>query len=79
VIKTIEEIFITEAHDRFTHLQHVPYTITMQVNNDSGVQRMGMVRVFLGPRADERGQGWLFRDQRLMMIEIDKFVTACKF
>jgi hypothetical protein len=40
---------------------------------------MGMVRVFLGPRADERGQGWLFRDQRLMMIEIDKFVTACKF
>lgn len=25
---------------RFTHLQHIPYTITIQVNNDSGAQRL---------------------------------------
>lgn len=24
---------------RFTHLQHIPYTITISVNNDSGAQR----------------------------------------
>lgn len=63
---------------RFTHLQHVPYIITLQVNNDSGVQRLGMVRVFLSPKFDERGSQFLFRDQRSMMIELDKFVVACK-
>lgn len=64
---------------RFTHLQHVPYTISIQVNNDSGAQRLGMVRIFLSPKFDERGSGFLFRDQRLMMIELDKFVAACEF
>lgn len=63
---------------RFTHLQHIPYTISLQVNNDSGAQRLGMVRIFLSPKTDERGQAWLFRDQRGMMIELDKFVTACE-
>lgn len=38
-----------------------------------------MVRIFLSPKFDERGQGMLFKDQRLMMVEIDKFVAACKF
>lgn len=50
----------------------------MQVNNDSGAQRLGMVRIFLAPKFDERGAAYQFRDQRLMMIELDKFVTACK-
>lgn len=63
---------------RFTHLQHVPYTISIQVNNDSGAQRLGMVRVFLAPKFDDRGSAYLFKDQRLMMIELDKFVAACK-
>lgn len=62
--------------ERFTHLQHVPFTIQIQVNNDSGAQRLGMVRIFLAPKFDERGQGMLFKDQRLMMIELDKFVAA---
>lgn len=64
---------------RFTHLQHVPFTITMQVNNDSGAQRLGMVRIFMAPKLDERGSGFLLKDQRLLMIELDKFVTACKW
>lgn len=38
-----------------------------------------MVRIFLAPKFDERGQGWLFKDQRLMMVEVDKFVAACEF
>lgn len=63
---------------RFTHLQHVPYTISIQVNNDSGAQRLGMVRIFYSPKTDERGQAWLFRDQRRMMVELDKFVAALR-
>lgn len=63
---------------RFTHLQHVPFTISIQVNNDSGAQRLGMVRIFMGPKVDERGAGYNFRDQRLAMVELDKFVTQCK-
>jgi hypothetical protein len=40
---------------------------------------MGMVRVFLAPKNDERGQNMLFRDQRLMFIEMDKFVVTRMF
>ncbi|XP_075167145.1 phenoloxidase 2-like [Haematobia irritans] len=61
---------------RFTHLQHTPFTYTINVRNDSGAQRYGMVRIFIGPQNDERGQPMLLRDQRLMMVELDKFVAA---
>uniref|UniRef100_A0A1I8Q7Q8 tyrosinase n=1 Tax=Stomoxys calcitrans TaxID=35570 RepID=A0A1I8Q7Q8_STOCA len=60
---------------RFTHLQHTPFTYTINVNNGSDAQRTGTVRIFMGPKNDERGQPWLFRDQRLMMIELDKFMV----
>jgi hypothetical protein len=39
---------------------------------------MGMVRIFMAPKKDERGLNMAFRDQRLLMIEMDKFVAACK-
>ncbi|XP_017467197.1 PREDICTED: phenoloxidase 2-like [Rhagoletis zephyria] len=61
---------------RFTHLQHTPFTYTININNESGAQRFGTVRIFLGPKTDERGQGMLFKDQRLLMIELDKFVVS---
>lgn len=61
---------------RFTHLQHTPFTYTISVNNDSGVQRLGYVRIFLGPKNDERGRSMLFREQRLLMIEMDKFIVS---
>ncbi|CAO1425782.1 unnamed protein product [Diamesa serratosioi] len=63
---------------RFTHLQHVPYTISLQVNNDSGAARQGMVRIFMSPKNNERGSPMMFRDQRLMMIELDKFIVALR-
>lgn len=61
---------------RFTHLQHAPFTYTINVNNDSGIQRLGYVRIFLAPKHDERGQEMSLRDQRLLMIELDKFIAA---
>lgn len=64
---------------RFTHLQHAPFTYTININNEGSAQRFGTVRIFLGPKTDERGQQMLFRDQRLLMVELDKFVVACEF
>ena len=64
---------------RFTHLQHVPYTMSIQVNNDSGVAKLGMFRVFLSSKFDERGAPWAYNDQRRMMIEMDKFVAQSNF
>lgn len=63
---------------RFTHLQHVPFTYTLNIDNQSKAQRFGFVRIFLGPKNDERGQQMSFREQRLLMIELDKFVVSCK-
>ncbi|KAG5668816.1 hypothetical protein PVAND_016739 [Polypedilum vanderplanki] len=60
---------------RVTHLQHSPYTINIQVNNSSGASRLGMVRVFMAPKYDERGQQFSFREYRRFMIEMDKFVA----
>lgn len=64
---------------RFTHLTHTAFTYNLKINNDSGAQRQGMVRIFLGPKNDERGTEMLLRDQRLLMIEMDKFIVACKY
>lgn len=48
------------------------------VNNTSGGQVMGTARIFMSPKFDERGTEMQFRDQRKLMIEMDKFVVACK-
>lgn len=37
---------------------------------------MGTARIFLSPKFDERGIEMQFRDQRKLMIEMDKFVVA---
>ncbi|XP_055858620.1 phenoloxidase 2-like [Episyrphus balteatus] len=61
---------------RVTHLQHDAFTYTMNIDNAGGAQRFGTVRIFLGPKTDERGQPMLLRDQRLLMVELDKFVVS---
>lgn len=63
---------------RFTHLQHTAFTYNIQINNSAGSQVMGTCRIFLAPKFDERGTAMLFRDQRLLMTEMDKFIVACK-
>lgn len=62
---------------RFTHLQHQPFQYQVQVNN-AGQQRMGTCRIFLAPKFDERGLPWLYRDQKVMFIELDRFTVSCK-
>ncbi|XP_054279415.1 phenoloxidase 2-like [Macrosteles quadrilineatus] len=62
---------------RFTHLQHIPFTYRITVEN-SGQQRMGTCRIFLAPKFDERGLPFLFRDQKGLFIEMDKFTVTLK-
>ncbi|KAI8045631.1 phenoloxidase 3-like [Drosophila gunungcola] len=59
---------------RLTHLQHHPFKYTFVVNNTSGARRYGYARIFMAPKVDENGYEMLFADQRLMMIELDKFL-----
>ncbi|KAK9503580.1 hypothetical protein O3M35_010109 [Rhynocoris fuscipes] len=63
---------------RFTHLQHAPFTYKIQVENTGGNNRMGTVRVFLAPKFDERGLPWLFRDQKHLFVELDKFIVSLR-
>ncbi|KAK6640549.1 hypothetical protein RUM44_012245 [Polyplax serrata] len=63
---------------RFTHLQHLDYVYRINVENNTGQNRVGTVRIFLAPKLDERGLPWLFVDQRHLFIELDKFAVALK-
>ncbi|XP_050333467.1 phenoloxidase 2-like [Bactrocera neohumeralis] len=61
---------------RFKHLQHAPFTYTIKATNECATKRFGLVRIFLGPKYDEQDQTMTFNEQRLLMIELDKFVIA---
>jgi hypothetical protein len=50
----------------------------LQADNSTNSPKVGTVRIFLAPKFDERGVNMLFRDQRLMFIELDKFTVTCK-
>lgn len=63
---------------RFTHLNHSPFTYNIQVENRGGQTRLGMCRIYMAPKNDERGVQMLFRDQRLLMVELDKFIVQSK-
>ncbi|CAH1396533.1 unnamed protein product [Nezara viridula] len=62
---------------RFTHLQHRPFTYKIQVENNGG-PKMGTCRIFMAPKFDERGLPMLFRDQKLLFVELDKFTVNLK-
>ncbi|XP_016988367.1 phenoloxidase 3-like [Drosophila rhopaloa] len=59
---------------RFTHLQHHPFEYTFDVNNSSGAPLLGYARIFMAPRLDDNNSTMVLADQRLMMIELDKFL-----
>lgn len=62
---------------RFTHLNHRPFNYKIVVQSNSAKQ--GTCRIFMAPKFDERGNPWLFRDQKVMFIELDKFRVNCKY
>lgn len=62
----------------FTHLQHAPFTYNINVTNRTNTTQRGTCRIFIGPKVNERGQALTFKEQRGLMIELDKFTVICK-
>lgn len=60
---------------RFTHLNHADFTYKIVANNRNNAPRRGTVRIFIAPSQDERGLPYVFRDQKELMIEMDKFTV----
>lgn len=60
---------------RFTHLNHADFTYRIIANNRNNAPRRGTVRIFITPKQDERGLPYVFRDQKELMIEMDKFTV----
>ncbi|XP_015437253.1 PREDICTED: phenoloxidase 2-like [Dufourea novaeangliae] len=63
---------------RFTHLNHSDFKYTITVNNRNNAPRRGTVRIFIAPKEDERGLPFTFRQQKNLMIEMDKFSTILR-
>lgn len=63
---------------RFTHLQHSPFTYTIRAQNDRATAARGTMRIFLSTKFDESDNEWKFGEQRLLMIEMDRFTVHCE-
>lgn len=49
----------------------------MNINNGMATAARGTVRIFMAPKFDENDKEWLFKEQRLLMIEMDRFTVNC--
>ncbi|XP_073975570.1 phenoloxidase 2-like [Rhodnius prolixus] len=65
------------VYARFTHLQHVPFKYKIEVENN-GPPKAGTLRIFISPRFDERQLPMLFRDQKNLFVEMDRFKVTLK-
>nr|Q8T115.1 RecName: Full=Hemocyanin subunit C; Flags: Precursor [Scutigera coleoptrata]CAD24086.1 hemocyanin subunit C [Scutigera coleoptrata] len=63
----------TPAYVKVKHLQHESFTYVIDVEN-RGRTRTGFFRIFAAPKYNELGQKWHINDQRLIMVEMDKFI-----
>ncbi|XP_031783456.1 phenoloxidase 1 [Nasonia vitripennis] len=63
---------------RLQHLNHDEFSYSFVVNNTNNQEVTGTVRVFIAPKYDETGRALSFNDQRLLMIEMDKFTTRLR-
>lgn len=62
----------------FTHLQHAPFAFNIDVTNNTGAVKRGTCRIFIAPKIDERGTAFAFKEQRLLVVELDKFTVNRK-
>ena len=61
----------------FTHMDHAPFNYEINVTSSRATK--GTCRIFLGPKINERGDEIKFKEQRRLMIEMDKFTVDCKY
>jgi len=58
---------------KYHHLDHEPFSLIVNIENNTGEVKHATIRVFLGPKYDELGNHLDLDDQRRLMIELDKF------
>jgi len=58
---------------KYHHLDHEPFSLIINVENDTGSAKHATIRVFLGPKYDELGNRLEPDELRRLMIELDKF------
>lgn len=63
---------------RFTHLNHAEFTYKITAVNRNNVPRRGTVRIWIGPKEDERGLPFTFRQQKNLLVEMDKFTVILR-
>lgn len=63
----------------FTHLNYQHFTYAFEIENQNAVSLDGIVRIYLLPKNDEKGNPMVFNLSRKMAIEIDRFRAKCKF
>lgn len=66
------------VYARVKHLEHTPFNYKIQVENSSATPLRGTIRIFLAPTKNEFDLPLSFREQRLLMIELDRFKTNRK-
>lgn len=58
-------------------LNNKPFTIHMDINSEHNEE--AIVRVFLGPKYNAQGQPMSIQQARNYFVEIDRFITTCKY
>ncbi|XP_043275478.1 phenoloxidase 1-like [Venturia canescens] len=61
---------------KFTHLNHANFKYHFTVLNTGNSAKIGTVRIFIGPKLDERELPFVLRSQMRLMIAMDKFVVT---
>ena len=51
----------------------------MTVNNTNNATSLGMARIFMAPKIGFNKRALSFDEQRMFMIELDRFVVQCKY
>lgn len=60
---------------RVSHLQHHDFNFRIQGTNTAKMTHQIVFRIFIAPIQEESGRRFSFREQRQLMIELDKFVV----
>jgi len=63
----------TEAKVLVKHIDHEDFTYVIDVDNNDEKDHHAVFRVFLAPKYDERGHPFSLKEQRTLMVELDKF------
>lgn len=64
------------TYARITHINHDDFMYNIEVENTTNSVKTGTVRIFMAPTINSDGKNFQFKDQKNLMIELDKFTTT---